>query len=203
VLPIGLKQLAYDLLRFAAKENHALHVPVAIAHDRVEPADYTRISIAQGQALPTEKPLVRCIGQRPGGLGEIVKLVLFSDPVPPHPWGMEKTIKPELKLVPAEAQDWRRLPLPGVSLALLRDHAGERTLLLRMEPGARHPRHLHPAGEQLYVLEGDVDIDGQRLTAGDFLYTPPGASHAVASVNGCLMFIVVPQPIEILGERAA
>jgi anti-sigma factor ChrR (cupin superfamily) len=105
-------------------------------------------------------------------------------------------------LVRAAEQSWKTSPLPGVSLALLRDDGGERTLLLRMESGAAYPRHRHPAGEELFVVEGSVTIGGRTLLAGDYLYTAPGAAHDVVSGRGCLLLIRVPQPIEIV-ERAA
>jgi quercetin dioxygenase-like cupin family protein len=114
---------------------------------------------------------------------------------------MEK--HPGFEVVSSQQQQWKTLALPGVTLALLHDRGGERTLLLRMEPGAAFPRHVHPAGEQLYILEGSAEIGGQQLGAGDYLYTAPGAAHSVASVRGCTLFITVPRPIEIVAEQAA
>ncbi len=91
------------------------------------------------------------------------------------------------------------LPFAGVSVAVFRDEGGERTVLLRMDAGARFPEHRHPAGEQLFVVSGDVEVGERDLGAGDYLYTRPGEAHAVASRGGCLLFITVPEPIEITG----
>lgn len=91
------------------------------------------------------------------------------------------------------------LPFAGTSIAVLRDEDGERTVLVRMEAGARFPEHRHPGGEQLFVVEGDAAVGDRALSAGDFLYTAPGDSHAVTSRAGCLLFITVPRPIEITG----
>jgi quercetin dioxygenase-like cupin family protein len=135
------------------------------------------------------------------GLVEFFELALLWDPVRDHIARMEN--HPGFEIISSRQQQWKALAQPGVTLALLHDRDGERTLLLRMEPGATFPRHVHPAGEQLYVLDGSVEIDEQQLGAGDYLYTAPGAAHAVASLRGCTLFITVPQPIEIVAEQAA
>ena len=71
---------------------------------------------------------------------------------------------------------WRALPTPGVS-----------TFLLRFAAGAHFPAHNHPGGEQVFVLEGDLQIGRERLRAGDYLYTPPNGKHAVSTEAGCLL----------------
>ena len=53
------------------------------------------------------------------------------------------------------------------------------SLLLKFNPGASYPNHSHPAGEEVYILEGEVRFGPNHLKAGDFLYTPPGAKHSV------------------------
>jgi quercetin dioxygenase-like cupin family protein len=57
---------------------------------------------------------------------------------------------------------------------------------------------VHPAGEEVYVLEGRVRFGAVELRKGDYLYTPPGATHAVHSAEGCTMLFVVPEEVEIL-----
>jgi anti-sigma factor ChrR (cupin superfamily) len=100
----------------------------------------------------------------------------------------------------AAVRSWKPLTMPGVAIALLREYDGERTLLLRMDPGAQFPRHAHPGGEQLLVVSGDVEIAGRTLAADDYLYTAPGDVHAVTSRDGCVLFITVPSPIEVLAD---
>jgi quercetin dioxygenase-like cupin family protein len=112
----------------------------------------------------------------------------------------EKSMNDATLAATAAVRSYKPLTMPGVSIALLREHDGERTLVLRMDPGAQFPRHTHPGGEQLLVLSGDVEIAGRALGAGDYLYTAPGDVHAVASRGGCELFITVPRPIEVLGE---
>ena len=89
----------------------------------------------------------------------------------------------------------------GISVKILRFDAAQRrppTFLLKFEPGASYPNHTHPGGEEVYVLEGEVRCGATQLTAGDSLYTPPNATHAVFSRTGCVMLFVVPEEVQIL-----
>ena len=73
-----------------------------------------------------------------------------------------------------------------------------KTILLKFEPGASYPYHNHPAGEELFVLEGEAIIEGAKLTSGDYLYTPAGFKHSVHTVIGCTIFFMIPEEVEIL-----
>jgi len=70
----------------------------------------------------------------------------------------------------------------GIFVKVLRfDEAQQRppTFILKFEAGASYPNHNHPAGEEVYVLEGEVRFGAVQLHAGDYLYTPPNATHSV------------------------
>jgi len=71
------------------------------------------------------------------------------------------------------------------------------TILLKFEPGATYPAHNHPGGEETFVLEGEVKFGNLSLSAGDYLFTPPGGKHAVWSKNGCVMLLNIPEEVEI------
>jgi quercetin dioxygenase-like cupin family protein len=88
----------------------------------------------------------------------------------------------------------------GISVKVLRyDELTKRapSILLKFEPGASYPYHNHPAGEELFVLEGSVILEGTLLVAGDYLYTPPGFKHSVTSETGCIVLFMIPQEVEI------
>ena len=72
------------------------------------------------------------------------------------------------------------------------------TFLLKFDPGASYPKHSHPAGEEVFVLEGAVRFGSIDLEAGDYLYTPPAGMHAVFSENGCVLLLMVPEEVQIL-----
>jgi quercetin dioxygenase-like cupin family protein len=92
----------------------------------------------------------------------------------------------------------------GIFVKSLRyDEAAQRskTILLKFEAGASYPYHNHPAGEELFVLSGEVTVEGAHLTEGDYLYTPPDFKHSVRTNTGCTLLFVVPEEVEILGLR--
>jgi quercetin dioxygenase-like cupin family protein len=89
----------------------------------------------------------------------------------------------------------------GISVLSLRyDEQKKRStsILLKFEAGATYPYHNHPAGEEIYVLEGEVIIEKTTLYAGDYLYTPPNFKHSVTTNTGCTMLFVIPEEVEIL-----
>jgi quercetin dioxygenase-like cupin family protein len=107
-----------------------------------------------------------------------------------------------MTVVRADAAPWRPTQAPGVQVKVLRYDkvSGESAVLLRFDAGARFPAHDHPAGEELYVLEGDFKVGPDRLGPGDYLYTPPNGVHAASSEGGCLVLVKLPQPVRILAD---
>ena len=103
-------------------------------------------------------------------------------------------------VVRSAAAAWKPSAVAGVSVKpLRRDTAtGASTSLVRFEPGTKFPAHNHPAGEEVFVVEGDFTIGPHRLTAGDYLYTPPDEKHAASTERGCLIIVTLPKPVEIL-----
>ena len=106
----------------------------------------------------------------------------------------------------SKADAWKHLEEPGVDtegifVKVLRyDEQTERapTILLKFAPGAKYPYHNHPAGEEIFVIEGSAVIEGTILSPGDYLYTPPGFKHAVISEKGCTLLLVIPEEVQIL-----
>jgi len=105
------------------------------------------------------------------------------------------------KLVETAQIEWQPTATPGVHYKLLRSdrETGTQTVLLKFDPGAQFPSHNHPGGEELYVIEGEIQVGRDHLNAGDYLYTPPGGKHPASSKTGCLIFVTVGKPIEIIG----
>jgi quercetin dioxygenase-like cupin family protein len=104
------------------------------------------------------------------------------------------------------AQEWKMSKLgTGVSVKLLRrdEQTGGVTVLLRFDPGGTFPAHRHPAGEEVFVVEGQVRIGKERFSQGDYLYTEPQGIHAVSSESGGTILVVLPKPVEIIEKVAA
>ncbi|HZU25718.1 MAG TPA: cupin domain-containing protein [Bryobacteraceae bacterium] len=94
---------------------------------------------------------------------------------------------PEMTLVRKGESPWRKA-LPGVEMRRL---LGDKTLLVRMQPGTVYPEHEHPLDEQCYVLEGSItDSDGITAYAGDFVCMAAGSTHRpIHTKDGCLLLI--------------
>lgn len=90
----------------------------------------------------------------------------------------------------------------GVFLAPLRaEDGGAGTAYLRFEPGAVSGTHVHPGGEDLYVIRGRLRVGDRVLEAEDFLHTPPGGIHDAEAIDGeALVLISVPEPIRFLDQ---
>lgn len=89
--------------------------------------------------------------------------------------------------------------------SLMFDDATKRspTILLKFDAGASYPLHTHPAGEEVFVLEGDIRLGKDHLHAGDYLYTAPDNLHAVRSDSGCVVFLKAPRATEFVKKRVA
>lgn len=111
------------------------------------------------------------------------------------------------QLVRSRQIEWKPLPEPnaeGVFVKVLQfDKKTKRapTFLLKFEAGATYPAHNHPAGEEIFVVEGDIRLGKDHLYAGDYLYTVPNDKHAVRSENGCVVLVKMPEAVEILPNR--
>src|SRR5439155_15193672 len=86
---------------------------------------------------------------------------------------------------------------------LYRDAAERRFVaLVRLAGGGWYPGHWHSDAEELYVLEGSLQIEGQALQAGDFYAAPAGNVHDITSgEGGCLCLLLSPEVDEPM-ERA-
>lgn len=112
----------------------------------------------------------------------------------------------KLQITKSNEAEWKPLIEEGVKTdgiyvkVLLLDDTSKRspTFLLKFDPGASYPNHNHPAGEEAFVLKGSIRFGPNQLNAGDYLYTPPNATHSVYSKTGCIALFKVPEEVEIL-----
>ena len=62
--------------------------------------------------------------------------------------------------------------------------------LLKAEPGAEAPSHIHEYDEHCLVLEGELTFDDIHLWAGDYHFAPAGSTHGIARTDvGALVYI--------------
>lgn len=72
---------------------------------------------------------------------------------------------------------------------------GPASALLRYEPGASVPLHWHRGYEHIFVLEGSQSDDNGLYQAGSLLISPPGSSHTITSLEGCIVLAVWQVPV--------
>ena len=122
---------------------------------------------------------------------------LPSVSLPPGLWGrIERAIAAPEALtgthtIRAREGEWTALAPGAWTKHLHLDRArGTRSLLLRLEPGARLPPHGHVSDEECLVLEGEMIIAGVRFGPGDYHLAPAGIVHGeLSSRTGGLIFI--------------
>lgn len=99
-------------------------------------------------------------------------------------------------VINSEDQDWLDSPVVGVKrIPLERESAesGHVTSIVKYEPGSEFTSHLHPGGEEIYVLEGVFSDENGDYPAGSYLRNPAGSSHAPFSKEGCTLFVKLNQ----------
>lgn len=84
--------------------------------------------------------------------------------------------------------NWQTLD-HGIKVQLLHEHRNERVALVRLPAQAPGIPHLHPGGEEIYVLEGCIKDEHGLHPAGTWLRLPPGSSHCPAAVTDALLWI--------------
>lgn len=109
-------------------------------------------------------------------------------------------VLPELWQILARADDlaWEAFR-PGVEIHRLYppEPDGAAAALLRYQPGASVPRHLHTGFEHILVLSGSQIDDNGTYEAGTLVVNPPGTRHTVSSPEGCIVLAIWAKPVHI------
>jgi quercetin dioxygenase-like cupin family protein len=95
--------------------------------------------------------------------------------------------------VPWKDRSWQPTETPGLTFSVLRQQDGGASIFLKFEKGVVGANHVHPEGEELLVVSGDITVGGRRLGAGDYLYTPPGAAHEAEAHEETVLFLNLPK----------
>ncbi len=86
---------------------------------------------------------------------------------------------------------WKSFGVPGISIGRLFADKEKReiTCLLRLEPGIKFPLHRHGGVEEIFMLEGDLVVEGEVCYQGDYIRSLPGSTHAPITEGGCLLLV--------------
>jgi anti-sigma factor ChrR (cupin superfamily) len=114
----------------------------------------------------------------------------------------EDTSKQFVSVLESEGE-WCELQEGILLKRLFMDQAtGLATSLVRMRPGTALPVHQHLGVEQFFVLEGDCNVAGQNLGAGDYHRAEAGSIHQTTyTVDGTLLLLIAPESYQVLDAR--
>jgi anti-sigma factor ChrR (cupin superfamily) len=106
-----------------------------------------------------------------------------------------------LTVVRAGEENWQPTGVDGITAKRLSVDAetGFVTMLARMAPGTSYPSHRHAGIEECFVLEGDLQVAGETLNAGDYQRADSSSIHGVqATTGGCTLLLRSSQHDELL-----
>jgi anti-sigma factor ChrR (cupin superfamily) len=95
---------------------------------------------------------------------------------------------------------WRAMT-PGITYKPLYEDSVRKhhTSLVRMDAGAHYPSHRHAEIEELFVLSGDLHVEGQIMRSGDYCRAESGTIHEETFTDsGCLFLLSASQENEVL-----
>jgi hypothetical protein len=99
--------------------------------------------------------------------------------------------------VQTAALPWSPSPAAGVWRKRLERagpaEAGRVTSVVRYDAGSSFPRHPHPGGEEILVLDGVFTDERGDHPAGTWMLNPDGFVHAPGSREGCTLFVKLRQ----------
>jgi anti-sigma factor ChrR (cupin superfamily) len=99
-------------------------------------------------------------------------------------------------VIDTNQMQWLDSPSSGVKrIPLEREEAesGRTTSLVEYKAGASFTKHIHPLGEEIFVLKGVFSDEFGDYGPGTYMRNPPGSSHAPFSKEGCLIFVKLNQ----------
>jgi anti-sigma factor ChrR (cupin superfamily) len=84
---------------------------------------------------------------------------------------------------------WQPGPASGLQVMPLHQFGAEHVALVKWESGTRFVSHVHPGGEEIFVLSGTFADEYGTYTARTWLRNPPGSAHSPYSDEGCVIFV--------------
>ena len=91
-----------------------------------------------------------------------------------------------------EVSDWYPGLVPGLSVMPLHEHDGISTALVRWAPNTVFNPHVHPGGEEIYVLDGVFHDEFGVYPKGSWIRSPRYSKHApFTKEEGALIYVKV------------
>ncbi|MCB0308483.1 MAG: cupin domain-containing protein [Bdellovibrionales bacterium] len=106
------------------------------------------------------------------------------------------------KLIETSKATWKQANFESVEYIPLQMDFNEKhgSMVVKMLPNAKYPKHRHTKDEELFLLKGTLQIGDQLLKSGDFLYSQAGTVHHMQTTDGCVFLMNIPGGIELITE---
>ena len=99
-----------------------------------------------------------------------------------------------------ESMNWRPGSIPGCwsKLLFVKEQLHVATSLVRMDAGTHFPAHRHQGPEEVFLLDGDLVVEGKKMKPGDYCRAETGTIHSESyTESGCLFLLIASQLDEI------
>jgi DNA-binding NarL/FixJ family response regulator/quercetin dioxygenase-like cupin family protein len=100
-----------------------------------------------------------------------------------------------------ESMIWQAGKVPGCWVKTLIVEEGSRiaTSLVRMDAGSHFPAHRHFSTEEVFLLAGDLVVEGQEMKPGDYCYAETNSVHSESHTEtGCIFVLRTSELDEII-----
>ncbi len=84
---------------------------------------------------------------------------------------------------------WQPGLVEGLEVMPLHSYLTEHTALVRWAPGTEFHPHIHPGGEEIFVVAGTFADDAGEYPAGTWMRSPAYSGHKPFSRDGCTLLV--------------
>jgi anti-sigma factor ChrR (cupin superfamily) len=104
---------------------------------------------------------------------------------------LEPAPEPTMVAIRSTELEWHPYQTEGVEVAMLFLDPFNRmcSAIVKAADGVIYPLHQHRGIEEIYMLEGELEIDGHVYLAGDYIRSYPNSIHPPATTRGCKFLI--------------
>jgi anti-sigma factor ChrR (cupin superfamily) len=78
---------------------------------------------------------------------------------------------------------------PGIKRQVLFERGAERVTLVKATPGCKVALHGHPAGEEVFVVDGVLEDEHGRYPKGAWVRMPAGSTHSAWTEEGSTLWV--------------
>ena len=99
--------------------------------------------------------------------------------------------EPSVVAIRPQELEWHPYQTEGVEVAILYLDPVNRmcSAIVKAADGIVYPLHQHQGIEEIYMLEGELEIGGEVYLAGDYIRSYPNSIHPPATTKGCKFLI--------------